>query len=61
MLMEFYQKEAKIKHVIPQSIEIYTQIQVFLNGDVVPESLWHFFFISQQEKNITSTTDGYLY
>lgn len=60
--MEFYQKEeAKIKHVIPQSIEIYTQIQVLLNDDVVPESLWHFFSISQQEKNIINTTDGYLY
>lgn len=53
MLMVFYQKEAaEIKHVIAQRIEIYAQIQVFANGNMVPESLWHFFSISHQEKKI---------
>lgn len=61
--MVFYQKEAaEIKHVIAQTIEIYAQIQVFVNGNMVPESLWHFFSISHQEKkDITNTIDGYLY
>lgn len=31
-------------------MEIYAQIQVFLNVNMVPESLWRFFSISHQEK-----------
>lgn len=51
MLIVFYQKKAvEIKHVIAQSIEIYAQIQLFLNDYMVPESLWHFFSLSQEEK-----------
>lgn len=60
--MVFYQKvAAEMKHIMLQTMEIYTQIQVFLNVNMVPESLRHFFSISHQEENIKNTTGGYLY
>lgn len=43
-------------------MEIYTEIQVFLNINTIPESLRHYFSISHEEKKwFKMMDDSYLY